>query len=164
MIWPSDWRCVTQSQPWATLIARGGKSIITRADRPHQDDFPIGIVAGVHADWQRRVDESWRNRAIWNYLAAHHINRRDALPTAAVVAVAWMTSSLQASLCTGIGEWERRVGQYEPNMYAWMLINVCPVDEPIFIEPSAKLWTPETSLAQRLQTIYTAKQKDVHRG
>lgn len=159
-MWPGDWRCVTQSQPWATLIARGGKSIITRADRPDRDDFPIGIVAGVHADWQRRV----HSKAVWGYLAAHHIHRRTELPTAAVVAVAWMTASMPAMLCTGIGEWERRCGQFDRTMHGWILINVAPIEEPIPIAPQSTLWTPEYSLAQRLQAIYHAKLTEGSRG
>jgi hypothetical protein len=154
VIWPHDWRCVTQRQPNATLIAVGAKCIITRKDRPHKDDFPLGIVAGPNPNWP----DGWRTRERRQLLDAYGV-RPINCPTGCIVATAWMASSVAAQLCTGISLQERRLGQFVAGMWAWFLIDIFPLDEPISIDAQHDLWTPDERLALRLQEHHAAKLK-----
>jgi hypothetical protein len=161
MFWPHNWRCVTQRQPLASLIAGGAKQVITHATRPDADDFPLAIVAGENARWYA---EWSTNRPLRERLARCGITKGATLPTACVVATAWMSASVHARLCKGISPQERAFGRYTQDMWAWFLIDIFALDNPIEVTPEAGLWTPDSNLAQALHRHHTAKLRERDRG
>lgn len=153
MFWPHNWRCVTQRQPLASLVAVGAKQIITHAIRPDRDDFPLAIVASSNGRWY----PEWDRKYMRGILAGYAIKTTADTPTACVVATAWMASAVAVHLCTTISRLERNCGQYTTGMWAWFLVDIFALDEPIACSPEAGLWTPGADLARRLHAHHHAK-------
>jgi hypothetical protein len=153
IIFPGDWLCVTQRQPWASLIAVGEKQVITRTQQPPigprgvpREDFPIAIVASGSED-QRAYLSHYK----WPYVreAMQHHKLERPLPQG-IVATAWMTCSIRASLCKGITTKERKFGTYTPEMWAWFLIEISPLETPIKMLAEHGVWVPPFDVGLRL--------------
>ncbi|WP_026931713.1 ASCH domain-containing protein [Glycomyces tenuis] len=144
-------RALTVRQPWAHLIARGGKTVENRTRRTHWR----GPVL-IHAAKTLPVAQWARARGRFGQSA---VPEREALPLGAVVAVADLTE------CHGSGwPWRcnsgacARWGDHGPETWHWVLANVRPLLDPIPARGQLGLWTPANELAAAVATALPAKE------
>ena len=132
-------KLLTITQPWATLIALGGKRIETRPKRAnYEGDIAIhaakglnGIFPGAdHLDLAEQCGRPFFREA----LTAHGITS-DALPRGQVVAVARLvrcTEMTTASIAKLAAQnpAELAFGDYRPHRWAWVLDEIRPLARP----------------------------------
>ena len=125
-------RALTVQQPWASLIARGHKSIVTCAGRAFRQ-YRIAIHAAVKEDEAFRISP-----------AVRELLGDDPLPRGAIVATAvidrWYPTEDVADtpwICT---PQELVLGDFSPGRWAGALDNVRVLHEPIPCPGSSRLW------------------------
>lgn len=136
-------KAITIIQPWATLIALGEKKFETRSwQTKHRG--PIAIHAG------KKVDEAaCREESIRKVLVEHGYTAYN-LPTGAILAIATLNRCLKSvDTWTDGYELENReliyspeyeFGDFTPGRYAWELIDVQQLQEPIPAKGQQGLW------------------------
>ncbi|MCY9758948.1 ASCH domain-containing protein [Paenibacillus alvei] len=136
-------KAITIIQPWATLIAIGEKRFETRS-WPTKHRGEIAIHAGKKIDKEACEDEPIRST-----LAKHGYTVNN-LPTGAVVAIAELNDCLKS-----VDTWtdgyelefrkliyypEYEFGDFTPGRYAWEMINIRCLAEPIQAKGQQGLW------------------------
>lgn len=122
---------LTLHQPWASLIARGAKVVETRGwPAP---GYVIGQRIAIHAartaDYLDLADE-------WPFCT--HLDGGQELPRGAVVctAVLQRCAQMTAEAIEQLGRdkpVEAALGLYRPGRYAWVLRDVTPFVEPVYV-------------------------------
>ena len=136
-------RALSLWQPWASLIAVGGKEYETRSWWPPHSVLPSAIA--IHAA-KREHPEFRHDPEVVSLLG------NDPLPKGAVVAVAF----LEGAHCTEevlprITRQEESLGDHSPKRVAWRLTRVWRVPEPISMRGNQGLWTiPDTPIGKML--------------
>ena len=149
-------KAITLTQPWATLVAIGAKSIETRSWGTRF----VGPVA-IHAAKgfplvARQFAHEW---PFGEALRSAGYRKLSDLPLGAIVAVArivgcYSTSSPKTEqLLSERQSDEREFGNYEPNRYAWVLGDVRRVSEPIPIRGALGLWTLPYDIGHSLAAL-----------
>lgn len=163
-------RCLTLTQPYATLIAIGAKHIETRSwHTSFRGPLAIHAAAGLGPVGGRAglYDLAFSDPDGLFYPALHraHMFCIDDLPLGAIVAtcelvdcvetmpswaaiepwlvVSW-TDGRTYHVPPGKGSHERAFGDYTPGRYAWLLGNIKALPEPILCKGALGLWQPDT--------------------
>ena len=130
-------RCLTLTQPWATLVALGHKRFETRCwSTSYRGLLAIHAAKGFPKDAQRFAAEE---RALGRLPPQ--------IPFGAVVAVCTMTACMTTEYATGVvlnnmsGGLERRLGDYSPGRYAFRLVGVVALKEPVPCRGALSIWT-----------------------
>lgn len=137
-------------QPWASLVALGGKRVETRSWRTHYRGPLL-----IHATARSRRDIL---SGTFVEEAAQVLGVADfaPLPRSAVLAIADLVDCVQIGVgsvgCPACAAWaphetrcakrEHLFGDYTPGRWAWVLRNVRPVRDPILCPGGQRLWTP----------------------
>ncbi|MEI3614724.1 ASCH domain-containing protein [Pseudogracilibacillus sp. SO30301A] len=136
-------KAITIKQPWATLIALGEKRFETRSWQTKYRG-QIAIHAGKSVD-KDACNDSW----IKGVLKEHKIESYKDLPTGVVIAMAEIADCHkvlnfcnQVATTTGpnISGLEIKFGDYTEGRYAWELLNVNMLSEPIQAKGKLSLW------------------------
>lgn len=154
-------RCLTLTQPWASLVAIGAKRIETRswktdyrgtlAIHAAQGLGPVGGMSGlIH---------QYSFSPFWDVLLPNG-HTPDKMPRGAIIAVCRLvgcppTPTTHPKIETGwtdeetgeqwmLTDQERAFGDYTPGRYAWLLANIMPLAEPIPCKGALSLWEPDT--------------------
>jgi len=151
-------RCLTLQQPWASLIAIGAKRIETRSwGTMYRGDLAIHAAKSVPA-WARELSVTERFRAAFRSRGMPEIatwgTRR--LPLGAVVAVATLAACVHTdhftrekigqTIRTRLGpagvltDEEIAFGDFTPGRWAWVLVDVRRLREPIPARGARQLW------------------------
>jgi hypothetical protein len=143
-------RAITLTQPWATLVAIGAKKFETRS---WNTDYrgPLAIHAALKFPMAARwllASDPFRSEFI---KAGYHIGplkNLSWLPLGAVVATCELVATFHTPFITEYGLSEKvatssteiAFGDYSPGRYAWLLVNVKKLPEPIPAKGALGLW------------------------
>lgn len=160
-------KAISLQQPWATMVAIGAKSIETRSWYTSYRG-PLAIHASkimptrnmdlAAGDW--RISEALKSAgyATRTELKTHKTwNGEKWLPSGVVVATCWLQDVIeipkedsqvfhfslnvkQLYVIVPPLEPELSFGNYSPGRYAWILVNVRKLDEPIAAKGRLGLW------------------------
>lgn len=138
-------RALTITQPWASAIALGIKTVETRSwSTPYRGALLIHAAKGF-PPYAREFAET-----------EHAIGRLPArLPLGAIVAVALLTT-VQPAQVTGpildpAASIERLYGDFTPGRWGWILRGVRPLREPVPCSGMLGLWRPSDELVQAVE-------------
>lgn len=162
-------KCLTLTQPWATLVALGAKHIETRNwETLYRGPLAIHAAKGYGKGGKRGFHARCQYEPFLSALEPHlrifgHYNCF-AAPLGAIVATCELRDCVRtqyvvdAGRCTSVswesGErtiWtltaqERAFGNYEPGRFAWLLANIRALPEPIPCKGALGLWNYEGAL------------------
>ena len=137
---------LTLHQPWATLIARGIKTIETRSWPPPRN--LIGQTISIHAGLRLQPNPGPEIDAILRQ--THGTDWRHHLPAGAVVATATISGICQVA---GLAADARQVitrcgrivtadpyGDFSTGRWLWFLADISPFPEPITATGRQRLW------------------------
>jgi len=124
-------RGLTLTQPWASLVASGHKRIETRSWRAsYRGVLLIHAANGFPPEARAFASEE---RALGRVPAT--------IPTGAVVAVARLADVRPTEeIAPTISGLERRLGDYSPGRWAWLLDDVRALDTPVWCRGALGLW------------------------
>lgn len=141
---------LTLTQPWATLVAIGAKSIETRSwYTSYRGPIAIHAAKGFPRDAMRLCLEQPFLDALYpaGFVGA------GALPVGAIVAIANLVDCLPTAF-TKIPEArllsEQAFGNFEHGRYAWWLLDVRRLPEPIPCKGALGLWTVPVEIESRI--------------
>jgi hypothetical protein len=144
-------KALTLTQPWATLVAIGAKTIETRSwFTNYRGPLAIHAAAGYGPGGRHGFNllvcsEPFRS-ALWKYWSdrPRHLDTLFAtLPMGVVLATCELVAVAKiASLGYSCdpGEPEKSFGDYTPGRYAWYLYNVQALPKPIPAKGKLGLW------------------------
>ena len=145
---------LTLHQPWATLMAKGYKSMETRSWTYPNDRFPMLIA--IHAGAQNSVEAERTARDMGLLETGEETPRR------AVLALAWAYRPIPTEeprvrkfLAEPWRAAERAFGDYTPGRFAWPM-EVYPLPEPVPAVGRQKLWTPSEETTQQIRRLLCA--------
>jgi hypothetical protein len=149
-------KAITLTQPWATLVAIGKKTIETRSWSTSYRG-PLAIHAAKtfpkHA-WQICLSDPFKDillRSGFTYLADINLYKHQ-FPLGAVIATCELVACIRIpdmdlNLTFNGKSWllppqepELSFGDYIPGRFAWILSNVKPLPEPIPARGALGLW------------------------
>ena len=135
-------KAVTLHQPWASLVAKGAKTVETRSWRPPAS--LIGRRIAIHAGRERRNEAPGEE---FETAVAKHLGAgwRDELPAGAVVATAVLAEVAEAA---GDGKdaptrEEALFGDYRAGRWMWRLGGVKEVKPPVPVRGHRRIWSLE---------------------
>lgn len=125
--------CISLWEPWATLVVLGAKSFETRSWRTsHRGPLGIHAAQGWHGWSPRRFCE---NPHVAAALRSHDVSPRDIeLTMGHLIGVVNLYDCLpttDALLQTRLSMFERLVGDFSPDRWAWRLRDVSRLSRPI---------------------------------
>lgn len=124
-------KALTLTQPWASLVALGVKSVETRSwSTAYRGPLAIHAAKG----WPREAQEAYDD---W-----HTCTNLPSVPVlGAVVAIARLVDVRPAEVVAiEISEEERDAGYYAAGRFAWILRDVIPLRNPIPVRGALSLW------------------------
>lgn len=149
-------KCLTLTQPWATLVAIGEKKIETRSWRTsYRGTLAIHAAKGFPGDARDFANSHRVNGLLVNagYATA---DKNAGIPTGAVVATARLISCIPTrelrqgqvipvDYLAGCGDFELTdqeflFGNYDPGRWAWLLADITPLPSPIPAIGHLSLW------------------------
>lgn len=142
-------KALTLTQPWATLVAFGYKKIETRSwSTRYRGPVAIHAAKGFPPRWlplhtARRIGAGYEiERDVGGVLLRHpNLSWPYRLPLGAVVAVAVLTDVVATdSPRLDLGATERRLGDYTPGRFAWVLAGVDLLIRPVPASGRLGLW------------------------
>lgn len=165
-------RVLTLTQPWATLVAIGAKKIETRSwSTAYRGPLAIHAAKGFPAGCRELVNDPYDIDLCKPFVTAlrpHGYTSSTQLPLGAIVAVCELKAIARIDyfkadpdaiyqpewegpfLNFGIGglplpgEPELSFGDYSVGRYAWELVNIRALPEPIPAKGAQGLWEPDT--------------------
>lgn len=144
---PTTIKAITLTQPWATLVAIGAKSIETRSwGTNYRGPLAIHAAKGFPG-WARDfATEDERASAILRQRGLVTIGEDWTihLPLGKVIATAMLRDCIRIGTGTvalmGLSAQERAFGDFTPGRYAWVLTDIIAHPEPIPARGSLGLW------------------------
>lgn len=153
-----QYKAITLTQPYATLVALGAKRIETRRwQTAHRGTLLIhaakGLAGGNEEDlfrlcnsaahfYRALIGEYARSNFLESYYAPEtQIVGTDYLPRGAIVAIAELSHIERITEQNSPEGPERSFGNYAPGRYAWHLSNVRRFIEPIPAKGKQGIWT-----------------------
>lgn len=136
-------KALTLTQPWATLVAIGGKRIETRS---WKTDYRGPLAIHAAKGWTKEVvDLAMRREPFRSVLTAAGYPLFSLLPRGCVVATCELVDCRTTDLLTDrtaaytdgpgrswpLDDQERAFGDFTPGRYAWLLANVQPLPKPV---------------------------------
>jgi hypothetical protein len=139
-------RCLTLTQPWATLVAVEVKQVETRNWSTRYRGL-LAIHAGQGYGWWSRsyLAGLCQTEPFCQVLDRVGCPSFDRLPRGAVIAVCQLTDG-RITATTVPPEPERSFGDYTPGRWAWRLDGITPLAEPIPAVGAWGLWSPPADL------------------
>lgn len=139
-------KCLTITQPYASLIAFSEKRVESRSWYT-----PFRGIIAIHA--AKRIPKDDREFVIEDedfasVLARHGVTLDD-LPLGCVVATARLVGCMtteRALISESVTYQERHFGNFDRGRYAWVLTDVVPLPVPIPAKGSLGLWELDESL------------------
>lgn len=135
-------KAVTIWQPWASLVACGLKKYETRSWNTSYRG-PLLIHAAKRPprrdDWGDNGDE------IVKALHSIGIETTEGMPVGCALCTVYLVNvfSVEDAITNGlISDQEKAFGDYSPGRYAWVLVNLVKLPEPIPMKGERRLWTP----------------------
>ena len=147
---PRTMPCLSLSQPWATLIAIGAKTVETRSWKTHYaGTLAIHAAKGFPAYARETLAYGHIARAL--YAAGHTIGRDPTrrgsmeithdLPLGAIVATCRLVRCERTEdIAPILPPRELALGDYERGRWAWVLADVVHLPEPISAVGHLGLW------------------------
>jgi len=132
---------LTLWQPWATLIAHGGKTVENRTWRPPKK--LIGGPLAIHAGktWERGATSSMSSAQRAAYLdAVRCLGVTSNWPTGAIVAVARLDGVLRPGPGSLLDIKTDDAIWWDDYQYGWILRDVRTLDEPIPAKGRQGVW------------------------
>lgn len=133
-------KVLTLTQPWATFVAAGAKSIETRDWRTsYRGRIAIHAAKSVPpwvVDWSRDPE-------IAGLLEREGVQSPLALPRGCVVAVAWLAAVEPTEIARAgrhVTEREKLLGDFGPGRFAWRLRDVIRLPQPVPACGALGLW------------------------
>ena len=141
---------LTLTQPWASLVSIGAKKVETRSWRTgYRGPLAIHAAKGWTADdrallWEPDFRRALEPTGLVDYRVPHlH------LPLGAIVATAHLVSCVRTEDDT-VEATELAFGNYSPGRWAWSLIRVHALPEPIPCKGALGLWAVPAEIAARV--------------
>lgn len=137
-------KALTLTQPWATLVALGIKTVETRSWRAnYRGPLLIHAAKGwTSEDRSFAVDLQVRgilptapDRSKWS-LQSYPLG---AIVATATLFTAWRTSAVTSGIAP-LSRLEKELGDYGPDRWAWFLTDVVALPEPIPWRGALGLW------------------------
>ena len=150
-------RALTLHQPWASLVAQGHQQFETRSRRPpyRQIGKPIAIHAGLTEHRETRLDP-----------IVQQLLGPTLLPKGALLAVALLTAAYPTLPGTGglphdqetapRPPYDHLFGNYSPGRWAWKLVDLHQLPEPIPYRGAMGLWPLPSKITHRLLAEWRA--------
>lgn len=125
-------KALTLTQPWASAVAVGLKSVETRSWRtPYRGPIVIHAAKGV----------TKADRHFYRQLMRDGYRLPPGLPLGAVVATANLVRIERTEdIAPFLSRTERLFGDYTPGRWAWVLEDVVALDAPMFARGALGLW------------------------
>ena len=142
-------KALTLTQPWATLVAIGAKSIETRSWFTSYRELAIHAAKGwTRADRELCGQQPFFGPLIDQYPTLPAWDLAAALPRGAVIAIAFLSDCriIRPGHYPGITDQELAFGDYTPGRYRWYLTGVTPLNMPLPAKGSLGLWEWEVHL------------------
>jgi hypothetical protein len=149
-------KALTLTQPWATLVAIGAKQFETRSWNTSYRG-PLAIHAALKFPMAARwllASDPFRS-AFLN--AGYHIGplkNLSWLPLGAVVATCELVATRptvgEIAHAYHLSDTEIMFGDYSPGRYAWCLVNVKKLPEPIPAKGALRLWETDAQVSAAL--------------
>lgn len=150
-------RALSLTQPWATLVAIGAKTIETRSfQRSYRGPLAIHAASGLGpVGGKRGLTELFLSQPFYSTLTSAGYLGISLLPLGAIVAVCDLKTVLKINeLAEGrrvLMHWncateplpdepELSFGNYAPGRYAWLLANIRALPEPVPCRGALGLW------------------------
>lgn len=131
-------RALTLHQPWASLVAMGHKRFETRGWSTKYRG-PLLIHAGKFIN--HHVLQAVRVQTDWLEQAKIHVG--------SVIAVAELTEVLPTvGMQVIVSDKEERLGNFDPERWAWRLEDVRALSEPVECRGYQGLWTPPEEVVE----------------
>lgn len=147
-------KVLSLTQPWATLVAIGAKQVETRSwPTNHRGSLAIHAAKGwtLSDRWLVQHDEAFRDML----RPAGYVKPED-LPLGCVVAVCEV-QSVRSTNNPDFLRWlsftERHFGNYGPDRYGWVLVNIKPLPTPIPAKGHLGLWDWEAPDEVQMLTL-----------
>jgi hypothetical protein len=146
----ADIKCITLTQPFATLVALGVKKTETRSWRTWHRGRLLIHAARAFPGWAR--DLCNREPFATVLLEAGYVAADPGLVDPRLLPLGKILAVCNLRHCVRIGtpgidlpppEPERSFGDYTPGRYAWMLSDARPLPKPIAATGSMRLWVPD---------------------
>lgn len=127
-------KTLTLIQPWATLIALKEKQIETRSWKTNYR----GQIA-IHAG--KKIDKTvFEDPFYINIFKKYGITINN-IPTSSIVAICDLTDCIHTEdILNNLTENEKKLGNYSPTRFAWILNNIQKLQEPIPAKGMLGLW------------------------
>lgn len=125
-------KALTLTQPWATLVALGVKTIETRS-------WPTNYRGALAIHAAKGMDGLARSMA----QSTRFLPRPTRLPLGAIVAKCQLVDVVPTcgrETCGGISEADEALGNYAPGRFAWVLSGVVALEEPVPARGALGLW------------------------
>ena len=138
-------KAFTLTQPWASLIALLLKTFETRSWRTAYTGPLL-----IHAS--REVDKYFINSPIGQrYNMPGLWTPDDPIPTKAIVALCELKPCVPTQpLPPGLSKEDYDLGDWSTGRWAWPLVNIIPLPEPIPCRGSLNVWTPPDYVLQQV--------------
>lgn len=131
-------KTLTLTQPWASLVALGHKQVETRSWRTKYRG-PLAIHAAKGFPRHAR-DFAATERAIGR------LDRR--IPLGAIVCTATIKDCVPTQeVADSLSGLERHLGDYSYGRWAWLLTDINPLVEPVFVRGALGLWEWDEQLS-----------------
>jgi hypothetical protein len=138
-------KCLSLTQPWASLVATGAKKIETRSWRT---DYRGPLAIHASAEFPTHIRLLCFTEPFYGALKKANLNANHrpekVLPLGAILAVGELADVQLITPANAPGEPERSFGSYSPGRFMWLLENVRRLPHPIPAKGSLGLW--ETDL------------------
>jgi hypothetical protein len=137
-----EWKVLTLTQPWASLVAVGAKTIETRSwTTRYRGRLLIHAAKGLNGLTERAYRALCQTEPFAGALAAGGFATFTDLPRGAIVALCDLVDVQSIDMFNLPDEPERSFGHYAADHYAWRLANVQRLPEPIPASGAQGLWT-----------------------
>lgn len=130
-------KAITLTQPWATLVAIGAKTIETRSWKTHYRG-PLAIHAAK--GWTKEVVKLAMREPFKSVLAAARFPMFSTLPRGYILATCTLLDCIRTEDVDVYGTNEAFFGDFFPGRWAWMLTDIKRLPEPIPAKGALKLW------------------------
>lgn len=149
-----EMRALTLFDPWATFVAHGVKQYETRSFQVSYRG-PLAIHSSQRfTKYQKGLCTSRPFASVLTELALKSewfTGMWIDIPRGCIIAVADLVSIVSTDyIVEHISSTEQALGDYSPGRFAWSLMNVVLLKEPIPVKGSLQLWTPSEEIKSQI--------------
>jgi activating signal cointegrator 1 len=130
-------KALSMTQPWASLVAFGEKTIETRS---WSTDYRGRIAIHAAKEYPESARKLAFDQPFKDLLAAIEELTGEPLPTGAILATVELCACVPADLIHRLPDEERLLGDYSAGRFAWLLREVERFEKPIPASGALGLW------------------------